>query len=81
MFTLLFLVVVNLVVGILPRVYNFAHIGGFLSGFLFGFVLLPCPRFGWREHHNLPEDIRVHSKYKGYQYVLCLVSLILLIAG
>ncbi|KAM7504725.1 hypothetical protein LguiB_003629 [Lonicera macranthoides] len=80
-FTLLFLIVVNLVVGILPHVDNFVHIGGFLSGFLLRFVLLPGPRFGWRERHNLPEDIRVHSKCKGYQYALCLVSLILLIAG
>ncbi|MCD7472949.1 Retinoblastoma-like protein 1 [Datura stramonium] len=35
--TLLVIVAVNLAVGILPHVDNFAHIGGFLTGFLLGF--------------------------------------------
>ncbi|KAK3039285.1 hypothetical protein RJ639_027989 [Escallonia herrerae] len=69
-FTLLFVVIINLAVGILPHVDNFAHIGGFLTGFLLGFVLLPRPQFGWIERRNLPADVRVKSKYKGYQYVL-----------
>ncbi|CAA2981570.1 RHOMBOID 2 [Olea europaea subsp. europaea] len=79
--TLLVIVVVNLAVGILPHVNNFAHIGGFLTGFLLGFVLLPHPQFGWIERRNLPEGVRVKSKYKAYQYVLWVISLILLIAG
>ncbi|XP_073130628.1 RHOMBOID-like protein 2 [Henckelia pumila] len=79
--TLLFIVLVNLAVGILPHVDNFAHIGGFLAGILLGFVLLPRPQFGWIERHNLPVGVRAKSKYKGYQYVLWLVSLILLIVG
>ncbi|KAA8539896.1 hypothetical protein F0562_026588 [Nyssa sinensis] len=79
--TLLVIVIINLAVGILPHVNNFAHIGGFLAGFLIGFVLLPRPQYGWIERQNLPADVRVKSKYKGYQYVLWLVSLILLIAG
>lgn len=79
--TLLVIVVINLAVGILPFVNNFAHIGGFLTGLLLGFVLLPRPQFGWLERHNLPAGVRVRSKYKAYQYVLWLVSLVLLIAG
>nr|XP_043616474.1 RHOMBOID-like protein 2 [Erigeron canadensis] len=79
--TLVVIVVVNLAVGILPFVDNFAHIGGFLTGFLLGFVLLPKPQFGWVERHNLPADVRVRSKYKVYQYVLGLVALALLVAG
>ncbi|KAL8557075.1 hypothetical protein ACS0TY_004518 [Phlomoides rotata] len=79
--TLLVIVVINLAIGILPRVNNFAHIGGFLTGFLLGFVLLPRPQFGWLERHNLPAGVRVRSKYKAYQYVLWLVSLVLLVAG
>ncbi|XAR66218.1 hypothetical protein NMG60_11012368 [Bertholletia excelsa] len=79
--TLLFIVAINLVVGILPHVDNFAHIGGFLTGFLLGFVLLPRPQFGWINRHDLPAGVRIKSKYKAYQYVLWLVSLILLIAG
>ncbi|KAK2985120.1 hypothetical protein RJ640_022998 [Escallonia rubra] len=80
-FTLLIVVIINLAVGILPHVDNFAHIGGFLTGFLLGFVLLPRPQFGWIARRNLPADVRVKSKYKGYQYVLGLVSLGLLVAG
>ncbi|KVI07157.1 RHOMBOID-like protein 2 [Cynara cardunculus var. scolymus] len=79
--TLIVMVVVNLAVGILPFVDNFAHIGGFLTGFLLGFVLLPRPQFGWFERHNLPADVRVKSKYKAYQYVLGLLALCLLVAG
>ncbi|KAL3834481.1 hypothetical protein ACJIZ3_009217 [Penstemon smallii] len=79
--TLVLIVVINLAVGILPHVDNFAHIGGFFTGILLGFILLPRPQFGWIERHNLPAGVRVKSKYKGYQYVLWLISLILLIAG
>lgn len=75
------IVVINLAVGILPHVDNFAHIGGFLTGFLLGFVLLPRPQLGWMERRNRPAGVRVNSKYKGYQYVLGLLSLMLLVAG
>lgn len=81
MFTLLVIIVINLAVGILPHVDNFAHIGGFLTGLFLGFVFLPRPQFGWMERHNLPAAIRVKSKYKPYQCVLWVVSLVLLIAG
>lgn len=79
--SLLLIVIINLAVGILPHVDNYAHIGGFLAGFLLGFVFLPRPQFGWEERRNLPDNVRVKSKYKAYQYVLWLVSLTLLIAG
>ncbi|XP_062120492.1 RHOMBOID-like protein 2 [Humulus lupulus] len=81
--TLLVIVVINLGIGILPRVDNFAHIGGFLTGFLLGFVLLPRPQFGWLEQRNVPTSTVpiVKSKYKPYQYVLWLISLVFLIAG
>lgn len=79
--TLLVIVAINLAVGILPHVDNFAHIGGFLTGFLLGFVLLPRPQLGWMERRTLPAGVRVNSKYKAYQYVLGLLSLILLVAG
>lgn len=75
------IVAINLGVGILPHVDNFAHIGGFLTGFLLGFVLLPRPQLGWMQRRNLPAGVRVNSKYKAYQYGLGLVSLVLLVAG
>lgn len=81
LFSLLIIIAINLAVGILPQVDNFAHIGGFLAGFLLGFVLLMRPQFGWRERHDFPRESRVKSKYMVYQYILCIVSLGLLIAG
>ncbi|GLT35994.1 hypothetical protein SLA2020_104000 [Shorea laevis] len=81
LFTLLVVVAINLALGIVPHVDNFAHIGGFLTGFLLGFVLLPRPQFGWLGRQNLPAGSQIKSKYKPYQYVLWLVSLVLLIAG
>ncbi|GAV68919.1 Rhomboid domain-containing protein [Cephalotus follicularis] len=79
--TLVVIIAINLAVGILPHVDNFAHIGGFLTGFLLGFVLLLRPQFGWTERQNLPADVPIKSKYKPYQYVLCLIALVLLIVG
>ncbi|OMO79444.1 Peptidase S54, rhomboid [Corchorus capsularis] len=61
--TLVVIIVINLAVGILPHVDNFAHIGGFLTGLFLGFVLLLRPQFGWAERHNLPAGARVKSKY------------------
>ncbi|KAJ4827227.1 RHOMBOID-like protein 3 [Turnera subulata] len=81
LFTLLLIIAINLAIGILPHVDNFAHIGGFLTGFLLGFVLLPRPQFGWLESRNVPAGVRVKSKYKAYQYALWLVSMVLLIVG
>ena len=82
--TLVLIIIVNLAVGVLPHVDNFAHIGGFISGFLLGFVFLIRPQFGWVSQRNAPPGyIRasVKPKHKMYQYVLWLMSLILLIVG
>lgn len=79
--TLLVIIVINLAIGILPHVDNFAHIGGFLSGFLLGFVLLPRPQYGWLERGNVPSGVGVKSKYRAHQYALWLISVILLIVG
>ncbi|KAL9251110.1 RHOMBOID-like protein [Drosera capensis] len=81
LFTLLFIIAINLALGLLPRVDNFAHIGGFMAGFLLGFVLLIRPRFGWLDHYRLPGPARAKSKYMVYQYILFLVALVLLIIG
>lgn len=79
--TLIVIIVINLAVGILPHVDNYAHIGGFLTGFLLGFVLLLRPQFGWMERRHLPANSRAVPKHKVYQYILCLVALALLIVG
>ncbi|XP_050112741.1 RHOMBOID-like protein 1 [Malus sylvestris] len=71
-------------VGILPHVDNVAHIGGFVSRFLLGFLFLICPQFKWLTQRNAPPGYvttPVKSKHKTYQYVLWVLSLILLIVG
>lgn len=72
---------INLAVGILPHVDNFAHIGGFLSGFLLGFILLIRPQFGWLESRHRPDQARLESKYSMYQYVLLIAATVLWIVG
>ncbi|MBA0594607.1 hypothetical protein Gorai_011507, partial [Gossypium raimondii] len=82
--TLIFIVVINLAVGLLPHVDNFAHIGGFISGFLLGFVFLIRPQFGYVSKKHIPTGYIVTSnkpKHKPYQYILWLVSMILLVLG
>ena len=81
--TLILIIIINLAVGILPHIDNFAHIGGFLSGFLLGFVFLIRPQYGWVNRKNAPPGYTatVKSKYKKYQYGLWILSLILVIAA
>lgn len=78
--TLVVIIVINLAVGILPHVDNFAHIGGFLSGFLLGFVFLIRPQFRWVSQRYTP-SVANKPKFKMYQCILWVVSLILLIIG
>ncbi|GJW21550.1 rhomboid-like protein 2 [Tanacetum coccineum] len=79
--TLVIIILINLAVGILPHVDNFAHIGGFLTGFLLGFVLLVRPQFAWQERRHLPAEARRKSKYTVFQYIFWVLSMILVIAG
>ncbi|XP_038996205.1 RHOMBOID-like protein 2 [Hibiscus syriacus] len=79
--TLVVIIAINLAIGILPHVDNFAHIGGFLSGFLLGFVLLLRPQFGWVGLKNLPAGAPVKSKHMAYQYVFWVIGVVLLIVG
>ncbi|RAL53107.1 hypothetical protein DM860_006779 [Cuscuta australis] len=81
LFTLVVIIAVNLAVGILPHVDNFAHIGGFLSGFLLGFVLLLRPQFGWYERQYLPPGARLNSKYTVCQLFCLVFTSVLLLTG
>ncbi|CAO2820297.1 unnamed protein product [Amaranthus hypochondriacus] len=81
---LVLIVAVNLGVGILPHVDNFAHIGGFTSGFFLGFVFLIRPQFGWVSQKYMPPGYSPglrRRKYKIYQCTLWIISLIILIVG
>ncbi|CAN6480737.1 unnamed protein product [Victoria cruziana] len=82
--TLTIIIAINLVVGIVPYVDNFAHIGGFLTGFFLGFILLVRPHYGWLVQPRPPPtqtDSSIRSKYMVYQYILMVISLTLLVAG
>ncbi|KAI5413439.1 RHOMBOID-like protein 1 [Lathyrus oleraceus] len=81
--TLIVIVLINLAVGILPHVDNFAHLGGFGSGFLLGFILLIRPQFKWISQKRSPSEFApsVKHKHKPYQYALWLLSFVILAAG
>ncbi|KAM0838188.1 hypothetical protein ACQ4PT_061143 [Festuca glaucescens] len=78
MANLLIIAAINLAIGILPHVDNFAHIGGFVTGFLLGFVLLIQPQFGWSAQ---PFGGKTKSKYTACQIVLLVLAVILTIAA
>ncbi|KAK7395284.1 hypothetical protein VNO78_15835 [Psophocarpus tetragonolobus] len=82
--TLVFVIIINLAVGVLPHVDNFAHIGGFLSGFLLGFVFLIRPQFGWIKQRNVPQPYSptlTKPKFNIYKCIFWVLSLILLFVG
>ncbi|CAK8535679.1 unnamed protein product [Lathyrus sativus] len=81
--SLLLIIGLNLAVGFLPHVDNSAHIGGFLSGFLLGFILLMRPQYGYVNRKYIPPGYHVKrkSKYKCYQYFFLILALIILLAG
>ncbi|XP_038702479.1 RHOMBOID-like protein 1 [Tripterygium wilfordii] len=78
------IIIVNLALGVLPHVDNFDHIGGFITGFLLGFVFLIRPQFKWITQRHAPAEYssaHARPKYKTYQCILWVVSLILLVVG
>ncbi|KAF8044498.1 hypothetical protein N665_9380s0001 [Sinapis alba] len=77
--TLLFIIAINLGLGLLPRVDNFAHIGGFITGFCLGFVLLVRPQYGWENSRS--STSRTNRKHSMYQYVLFVIAAGLLVVG
>jgi hypothetical protein len=82
--TLVIIIAINLAVGILPHVDNFAHIGGFISGFFLGFVLLIRPQLQYINQKNSPLGVSsgtAKCKYKIYQIILLVIALVILICG
>nr|CAB3500364.1 unnamed protein product [Digitaria exilis] len=76
--TLLVVIAINLAIGILPHVDNFAHIGGFLTGFLLGFILLMRPHYGWMQRYVRPSEVKYTTKkYLPYQWALLAVASVL----
>ncbi|KAL8089691.1 hypothetical protein AgCh_039247 [Apium graveolens] len=82
--SLVSIILINIAVGILPHVDNFAHLGGFVTGFFLGFVVLIRPQYGWVNHKTAPPGYyasKPKSKYKMYQLVLLGLSVVVLILG
>ncbi|KAF7843269.1 RHOMBOID-like protein 5 [Senna tora] len=83
LFNLVIVIALNLAIGFLPGVDNSAHIGGFISGFLLGFVLLMRPQYGYVSRKDIPPGY--HAKHKAKhticQYTCFVIALILAIAG
>lgn len=79
-----FIFVCNFLIGFLPYVDNFSSIGGFISGFLLGTVLLFAPQFqqvapskGDQIDYDLKSYIKLKLKQKLDRPVSRIVSLIL----
>ncbi|KAI3801506.1 hypothetical protein L1987_29613 [Smallanthus sonchifolius] len=82
--TLVVIILINIAVGVLPHVDNYAHIGGFFTGFFLGFVILVRPQFKWLNQKHVPPGYvapTTRTKYKSYQYILLILSLIALLLG
>lgn len=93
--TLVFVIVVNLALGILPTVDNFAHISGLISAFLLGFVFFIRPQFAWLNQQrrvsaaaaqpagqpSAPSPVKRKHRHKTYQYMLWLAAAVLLVVG
>ncbi|GJZ87254.1 rhomboid-like protein 1 [Tanacetum coccineum] len=82
--TLILIILINIVFGFIPHVDNYAHIGGFFTGFFLGFVVLIRPQFKWINQKHVPPGYvapTTRSKYKRYQCILLILSLIALLVG
>ncbi|XP_038717406.1 RHOMBOID-like protein 5 [Tripterygium wilfordii] len=82
--TLVMVIGLNMAVGFLPHVDSSAHIGGFLSGFLLGFILLVRPQYGYVSRRHIPPGFDTKHrkpKHKCFQYLLWVIALVSLLLG
>ncbi|CAM8946211.1 unnamed protein product [Rhodiola kirilowii] len=87
--SLVFMLTVNLILGLLPLINNFSNIGGFISGLLLGFVLLFSPQVNKVPHHKTglyeydgKRSLNLKEKLdKPIPRVACLVIFGLILAG
>ncbi|KAM4075028.1 hypothetical protein ACJW30_10G139200 [Castanea mollissima] len=82
--SIFFVTMINFVLGLLPYVDNFSNIGGFISGFLLGFVLLFSPQLrlvaqnkGDLFEYGVKDSIKLKLKQKLDRPVLRSISLLL----
>ncbi|EFJ25538.1 hypothetical protein SELMODRAFT_98870 [Selaginella moellendorffii] len=80
---LVVLFIINLALGKMPHVDNYAHLGGCISGILLGFILLQRPPLTWPTQPHLPyqppsRPWRIYSLPK-YKFVIWVIALNLLV--
>ena len=71
-FQLLFATIVNLLLGLVPYLDNFAHLGGFIAGFIFGLSLLVQNRY-W--YHGGKKKRKAHQLFLQGLSVIVLPSM------
>ncbi|KAK9930632.1 hypothetical protein M0R45_027666 [Rubus argutus] len=89
--SVLFVMIGNFLLGLLPYVDNFSNVGGFVSGFLLGSVLLSSPQVrevvqgkGGLLDYNLESSIKSRLRQKLDRRVyrsVCLFLFVLMLAG
>lgn len=75
---LILMILIGLMVGILPHVDNFSHLGGFITGFFLGFILLVHPHSNRINQTIAPHGYYTKSKYKSCQHIFLVLSVIAL---
>lgn len=82
--SLFFIIAITLILGLMPYVDNFCHIGGFVSGFLLGLLLLVHPKLEWEQLRDNPVGYSIGGRGKKFskcQTFTRIIVAVLLIAG
>ncbi|CAA0806829.1 Rhomboid-related intramembrane serine protease family protein [Striga hermonthica] len=85
----LIILMLNFMIGLMPLVNNFSNIGGFITGFLAGFMLLlkpqvgkVCPNKGGIFDYDVKKSVEIKRKLdKPVLRIICLVIFSFLVVG